>query len=90
MIDRCARIDETVVFNRLLREHIDFIAEIGIREVTERLEDGQTMSLDVSNNAKDVIAKIGYDARYGARPLKRVLSPRASQPTQPSCVGLSP
>jgi ATP-dependent Clp protease ATP-binding subunit ClpB len=33
------RLDETVVFNRLLREYIGFIAEIGIREVTERLED---------------------------------------------------
>jgi hypothetical protein len=50
-----------VVFNRVLREHImDTIADIGIREVTKRLEDGQTMSLgDVSNNAKYVIAKIG-------------------------------
>lgn len=68
------RIDETVIFNRLLRENMDTIADIGIREVAKRLEDGQNMVLDVSNNAKSVVAEMGYDVRYGARPLKRVLA----------------
>lgn len=68
------RIDETVIFNRLLRENMDTITDIGIREVAQRLEDGQNMTLDVSDNAKSVIAEMGYDVRYGARPLKRVLA----------------
>lgn len=68
------RIDETVVFNRLQRENMARIAEIGIQEIAERLEEGQNMTLDVSQNAKDVISEIGYDVRYGARPLKRTLT----------------
>jgi ATP-dependent Clp protease ATP-binding subunit ClpB len=68
------RIDETIVFNCLLRENMDAIADIGLDEVAQRLLDGQNMTLDVSDNAKSVIAEMGYDVRYGARPLKRVLA----------------
>jgi len=68
------RIDEIIVFNRLARENMDTITEIGIQEIAKRLEDGQNMTLQVSMNAKDVLAEMGYDVRYGARPLKRVLA----------------
>lgn len=67
------RIDETVVFNRLQRDHMDQIADIGIGEIAKRLEDGQHMELDVSDTAKACIAEHGFDVRYGARPLKRTL-----------------
>ena len=67
------RIDECIVFNRLQREHMDQIADIGIKEMAERLEDGQKMTLDVSQLAKAVISERGYDVRYGAPPLKRAL-----------------
>ncbi|EJK61228.1 hypothetical protein THAOC_18324, partial [Thalassiosira oceanica] len=40
----------------------------------QRLMDGQNMKLDVSDAALDVLADRGYDHRYGARPLKRVLN----------------
>jgi ATP-dependent Clp protease ATP-binding subunit ClpA len=50
------------------------IAEIGVHEISARLEHGQNMSLDVSQNAMSCIAEKGYDIRYGARPLKRVLT----------------
>ena len=68
------RIDETVVFNRLQRENMDTIAELGISEIAKRLEDGQNMTLDVSETAKEVLAERGFDIRYGARPLKRTLA----------------
>ena len=68
------RIDDSIVFNRLQRDDMDIIAEIGINEIATRLEEGQNMSLDVSPNAKGVIAEMGYDVRYGARPLKRTLA----------------
>lgn len=68
------RIDDTIVFNRLQRENMDTIADIGIQEIAKRLEEGQSMTLDVSMNAKDVLASMGFDVRYGARPLKRVLA----------------
>mmetsp|Transcript_17751 Transcript_17751/g.35677 ORF Transcript_17751/g.35677 Transcript_17751/m.35677 type:complete len:689 (-) Transcript_17751:376-2442(-) len=68
------RIDETVLFNRLQRENMDRIAEIGLEDIAERLEKGQNMTLDVSPTAVDCLANKGYDVRYGARPLKRVLA----------------
>lgn len=74
------RIDETVVFNRLQREHMDAIAQIGLAEVSDRLLEGQNMKLEVSDNAQDVIAEMGYDIRYGARPLKRVLAKELLNP----------
>jgi len=67
------RIDDIVVFNRLQRDHMDQIAEMGIAEIAERLRSGQQIELEVSQAAKDCLAERGYDVRYGARPLKRVL-----------------
>jgi len=67
------RIDEIVVFNRLQREYMDQIADMGIDEIKHRLHDGQNMELEVSQAAKVCLAERGYDVRYGARPLKRVL-----------------
>ncbi|ACI64234.1 member of the clp superfamily, large regulatory subunit, partial [Thalassiosira pseudonana CCMP1335] len=68
------RIDETVVFNRLQRENMDQIARIHIDEIAKRIGDGQNMTLDVSHVALECLAEKGYDIRYGARPLKRVLN----------------
>lgn len=68
------RIDESVLFNRLQREHMDTIADIGLQDIARRLKEGQDMELVVSDHAKSVIAEMGYDPRYGARPLKRVLA----------------
>jgi ATP-dependent Clp protease ATP-binding subunit ClpB len=67
------RIDETVVFNRLQREHMDQITDIGMGEIAKRVRDGQHMTLDASPLAKACLAERGYDVRYGARPLKRAL-----------------
>lgn len=74
------RIDESVMFNRLQREHMDTIADIGLQDVARRLKEGQGMELVVSNLAKSVIAEMGYDPRYGARPLKRVLAREVLNP----------
>jgi len=74
------RIDETVVFNRLQREHMDKICQIGLRDIAKRLKSGQNMTLDVSAAAVDCLADLGYDVRYGARPLKRVLNREVLNP----------
>ncbi|CAB9515617.1 protein ClpB [Seminavis robusta] len=74
------RIDETVIFNRLQRENMDRIAEIGVQDIARRLEDGQNMILDVSGPARDCIAEKGFDIRYGARPLKRALAKELLNP----------
>jgi ATP-dependent Clp protease ATP-binding subunit ClpB len=74
------RIDDSVIFNRLQRENMDTIADIGIKELTERLEDVQNMTLDVSSAAKSCLSEMGFDVRYGARPLKRVITNQLLNP----------
>lgn len=74
------RIDETVVFNRLQRENMGRIAQIHLEEISKRLLEGQNMRLDVSDAASECISEKGYDVRYGARPLKRVLAKSVLNP----------
>jgi len=75
------RIDETVVFNRLQRESMDQICETGIADIAKRLRDGQLrMTLDVSSSAKACLAERGFGIRYGARPMKRVLTREVLNP----------
>jgi ATP-dependent Clp protease ATP-binding subunit ClpA len=74
------RIDETVVFNRLQRDNMDQIAQLGIADIAKRLEKGQNMGLNVSTAATQVLAEHGFDIRYGARPLKRALNTEILNP----------
>ena len=64
------RIDETVLFHRLEREHMRGIVDIQLRGLIERLE-GRDITLIVSEEARTQVADAGYDPAFGARPLKR-------------------
>lgn len=77
------RIDEIILFKPLTKSEIKKIVEIQIRNLGKVLEE-KNISLDVSENAKEWLAEIGYDIVYGARPLKRaiqryVLNPLAEE-----------
>merc|ERR1712137_706298 len=74
------RIDETVIFNRLQREHMDQITDINIEQIAERLKKNQDMTMEVSEAARSCIAEHGFDIRYGARPLKRALTNEVLNP----------
>ncbi|KAI5805420.1 P-loop containing nucleoside triphosphate hydrolase protein [Peziza echinospora] len=67
------RIDEFIVFQRLGREAIRDIVDIRIKEVQERLND-RRITLDIPANVRDWLGSKGYDPRYGARPLQRLIS----------------
>ncbi|WP_296971813.1 ATP-dependent Clp protease ATP-binding subunit [Tepidanaerobacter sp. EBM-38] len=69
------RIDEIIVFHPLSEEHIREIVTLMIDEVNRRLTEKQ-ISIEVTDKAKDVLAKEGYDPMYGARPLRRVIQKR--------------
>ena len=66
------RIDATVVFRSLTVEEIRLIVDLMLARVREQLK-AQGMALEVTQEAKDHIIKIGYDVAYGARPLRRVI-----------------
>ncbi len=73
------RIDETVVFHSLAREHIKHIAGIQIDNLHRRLAD-RDYSLELSDEALDLIAEAGFDPVYGARPLKRTIQTEIENP----------
>lgn len=74
------RMDEVVIYNRLQRENMNAILEMNLDQITKRLESSQNMFLQISENAKTVLAEMGYDIRYGARPLKRTLNKELLNP----------
>jgi ATP-dependent Clp protease ATP-binding subunit ClpB len=66
------RIDEIVRFRALGREDLIGIVDIQLRSLARRLAD-RRISLDVSDEAKTLLAERGYDPVFGARPLKRTI-----------------
>ncbi len=73
------RIDESIVFHGLTKEHIKTIIDISSRKLFDRL--GHLgLVLDFDADAKDFLADKGYDPNYGARPLRRALQNYVEDP----------
>ena len=66
------RIDEQIMFLPLTREEIKKILMILLRKTAKMLE-SQGIEMKLSEAAKDLLANLGYDPQFGARPLKRVI-----------------
>jgi ATP-dependent Clp protease ATP-binding subunit ClpB len=66
------RLDQIVVFDSLSEAMLKEIVDLQITRVNQRL-DLQGVSLQVTEKAKEYLAKKGYDPQFGARPLKRVI-----------------
>lgn len=66
------RIDDKIMFLPLSKEEIKKIASIQIRSLTKNLKE-QGLTLEVSESALSLLADLGYEPQFGARPLKRVI-----------------
>jgi ATP-dependent Clp protease ATP-binding subunit ClpC len=66
------RLDATVVFHALSKEHIRNIVELLLSELEKQLKP-KGVSLEVTDTAKDWLGEKGYDHVFGARPLRRVI-----------------
>ncbi|PFH85337.1 ATP-dependent protease ATP-binding subunit ClpC [Bacillus sp. AFS088145] len=66
------RIDETIVFHSLEKKHIKEIVHLMVNSLTKRLKE-QEIELELSDAAIDKISDEGFDAEYGARPLRRAI-----------------
>ena len=66
------RIDETIVFHALTKEHIREIVSLMLKEVAARMAENK-ITIEVSEPVKDLLAKEGYDEAFGARPLRRAI-----------------
>jgi ATP-dependent Clp protease ATP-binding subunit ClpB len=73
------RVDETIVFHQLGRDQIARIVDIQLERVKQLLAD-KRIEIEVTDEAKKLLAEKGYDPHYGARPLKRVIQRMLQDP----------
>ncbi|MCL5978684.1 MAG: ATP-dependent chaperone ClpB [Nitrospirae bacterium] len=73
------RIDETIIFNSLSEKLLKQIVEIQANRMKKYLHE-KKIDIALTENAKEFIAKTGYDPVYGARPLKRALQKEILNP----------
>jgi ATP-dependent Clp protease ATP-binding subunit ClpB len=73
------RVDEIIIFDRLSEEELKKIVEIQLGRLSKRLEQ-QKITLKLSDAAKALLAREGYDPVYGARPLKRAIQSLVQNP----------
>jgi len=73
------RVDETVVFKSLGKGEIEKMVEIQLKDLRKRLAE-RKLSLEVTPEAKAVLAERGYDPVFGARPLKRTIQRMIENP----------
>jgi ATP-dependent Clp protease ATP-binding subunit ClpC len=66
------RIDDIIVFHKLEQEDIRKIIDLMINKVKELMKK-QGIEIEVTDSAKDLVAKQGFDQNYGARPLRRAI-----------------
>ncbi|MBT3995843.1 MAG: AAA domain-containing protein [Chloroflexi bacterium] len=73
------RLDEFIVFDSLTQEDIVLIVDKFMGEVSERVEDLK-VSISLTSDAREWLAKTGFDRMYGARPLKRAIQRYVESP----------
>ncbi len=73
------RLDDIILFNILSPEAVRDIVTIQVKQVVERLAH-KDITLEVSNDALEFLAKDGYNPQYGARPLKRIIQNKILTP----------
>lgn len=66
------RLDDIIIFEQLNLEAITNIVDILFNNIKKKLEE-KDIKISLTSNAKEYIAKIGFDPVYGARPLKRAI-----------------
>ncbi|MCH8920077.1 MAG: AAA family ATPase [Chloroflexi bacterium] len=73
------RIDETIVFDPLTEDDLKRIVELLLSDVRERLTE-RRIGLELTEAAKEALVKEGFDAVFGARPLRRTIERRVASP----------
>jgi ATP-dependent Clp protease ATP-binding subunit ClpB len=73
------RVDDIILFHRLMREHMGAIVDVQLVRLTKLLSE-RKISLTLTDAAKTYLADAGYDPAYGARPLKRSIQKLVQDP----------
>ena len=67
------RIDDTIVFHPLTKDHMKEIVTILLNVLAKRTKNQMSIRLNAGDNVKEYLVEKGYDEKYGARPLKRTI-----------------
>ena len=67
------RIDDIIVFHQLSEEEIKNIVKLMLNNIKKMVQENKNIKLSYSNAFVEHIAKVGYDPKYGARPIKRAI-----------------
>ncbi len=70
------RIDDIIVFHMLSRDEVKKIVGLLLKEFTKRCSQQLDLDIRIRDSVKELIAKEGFDPKYGARPLKRAIQNR--------------
>lgn len=73
------RIDKVVVFHALTNANIKEIVQLNLNKLMDRIKP-KNLSLEVTDSALDVLAEVGYDPKYGARPVRRAIQELVEDP----------
>jgi len=73
------RIDEVIVFHSLSREDVKAIVDLMLRRVHEQLK-AKDVDIELTDDAKTLLAEKGYDPALGARPLRRTIQRLVEDP----------
>ena len=80
------RIDDVIIFEPLTPKELRFIVDIMVQEVGSRLAE-RSISLTLTDAAKEALVEEGYDRVYGARPLRRTVERRIENPLSRRILG---
>ena len=73
------RVDDVIIYHQLSRDHIGRIVTIQLERVRKLLEE-RRLELELTDEARQLLADRGFDPHYGARPLKRVIQRMVQDP----------
>jgi ATP-dependent Clp protease ATP-binding subunit ClpC len=80
------RIDEIIMFSPLTLEQMEHIVDLQIKEVHDRLGEFN-VNIELTPAARSWLAKVGYDANFGARPLRRAIQKQIESPLSVELLG---
>lgn len=67
------RIDDIIVFNKISKENMKLIVDTQLKKLVDELKATKDITLEITDNAKNVLTDQGFDTNFGARPLKRLI-----------------
>ncbi len=73
------RVDEIIIFHSLTQDHMVRIVDLMVKELAKRLAE-QGIGIELTEAARQLLAKEGYDPNYGARPLRRLIQRKLENP----------